>query len=450
MGSDHPSSFKALIPFFIFLSLFIGVGVWYTMQGVAYAFYQLPAPIAALPAIIIALILSKDSVTKTLHTFITGMGHSNIISMCLVFLLAGAFATVAKETGGVDATVNAGLAAIPSWFMLPGIFLISAFIATAMGTSMGTVGALAPVALGLAQATDISLPLMAGTVLSGAMFGDNLSIISDTTIAATQTQGCEMKDKFRENIKIALPAALLVMVFYFLQNDVTDIPPPQSFELLKVLPYLIILTLAIMGVNVFVVLGLGTVIAGGIGLWTLPDYSVFQLSQDIYAGFSSMQEIFLLSLFIGGLSAVMTQQGGLRFIRECIDKTISFFTKTHSQESNKKAAEIGIASVVSLVNLCTANNTVSIVVSGNLAKDLAEKNDVSAKRSASLLDIFSCSVQGVIPWGAQILLLGATFELDPFSITPFVFYPMVLAVTAFLAIFIKHSARGTDTTPAQT
>ncbi len=441
---EHPSSFKALIPFLVFLVLFIGTGVWYTIQGIEFAFYQLPAPVAVLPALITALILSKDSLNQTIETLIEGMGNKNIISMCLIFLLAGAFATVAKATGGVEATVNVGLSVIPSWFMLPGIFLISAFIATAMGTSMGTIAALAPIAVGLAEATDISLLLMAGTILSGAMFGDNLSIISDTTIAATRSQGCEMKDKFKENIKIAVPAALIVTIIYFWQNDAIEVPTSEAIDGLKVIPYLVILALATMGINVFVVLGLGIIIAGGIGLWRLPDYHFSQFAQDIYAGFNGMQEIFLLSLLIGGLSHLMAQQGGLKFISAKIDTIINFFTKSHQGDINEKAAEFGIAGVVSLTNLCTANNTVAIVVSSHLAKDLAQKNGVTPKRAASLLDIFSCIIQGLIPWGAQILLIGTTFDLDPFDIPLYAFYPMALALATIVAIFVKHEIVNTN------
>ncbi len=235
--------------------------------GVEFAFYQLPAPVAALPAVMLALVLGKEGFNKNLETFFKGVGHSNIMAMCLIYLLAGAFASVAKATGGVDATVALGLSLIPGWFLLPGLFLISAFIATAMGTSMGTIGAVAPVALGVAQAAGIDPVLMAGTILSGAMFGDNLSIISDTTIAATRSQGCEMKDKFRENFKIAAPAAIGVILLYLTLGSVGDAPTTEAHvELLKVMPYLLILVLALLGMNVFMVLGLGILAAGGVGL----------------------------------------------------------------------------------------------------------------------------------------------------------------------------------------
>lgn len=441
MTKDNYSSFKPLIPLIIFIAVFIGTGIWFTMQGVEYAFYQLPAPIAILPAIVVAILISNYSLNETIEDFIAGMGDKNILAMCIIYLLAGGFATVAKATGGVDATVNAGLSLIPSWFMLPGIFIISAFISTAMGTSMGTIGALAPIALGIAESTNISHELMAGTVLSGAMFGDNLSIISDTTIAATRTQDCKMKDKFRENIKLALPAAIIVTVIFYFLNDVSAIPNHQDAQIIKIIPYLLILFLAVYGVNVFVVLSLGIISAGLIGLISLPSYSIHSFTKDIYTGFSSMQEIFLLSLFVGGLSHLMASQGGLNYISNKINNIIGRFTKTHSGEANEVAAEIGIASAVGITNMCTANNTVAIIVTGSLAKELATKNNITPKRSASILDIYSCIVQGLIPWGAQILLLGAVFKLDPFDISLYAIYPMILALTVTLQFFLYSSKR---------
>ncbi|MGE6109808.1 Na+/H+ antiporter NhaC family protein [Aeromonas sobria] len=430
----------ALLPLLLFLALFIGTGTWLTLEGVEFAFYQLPAPVAALPAVVLALLLGKDGFNQNLETFFKGVGDSNIMAMCLIYLLAGAFATVAKATGGVDATVALGLSLIPGWCLLPGLFLISAFIATAMGTSMGTIGAVAPVALGVAQAAGIDPVLMAGTILSGAMFGDNLSIISDTTIAATRSQGCEMKDKFRENIKIAAPAAVLVILLYLTLGNVGDAPVPQGdIALLKVLPYLLILGLALAGVNVFVVLGLGILCAGLVGMTA--GYPLGQFSKDIYQGFTGMQEIFLLSMLIGGLGALMERQGGLAWISERISALIARFTRQHDGEQNEKAAELGIAGVVGLTNVCTANNTVAIIVAAKVSRALAERHGVTPRRAASLLDIFSCVVQGLIPWGAQALLLGSIFALSPLAVVSMSIYPMALAISALAAIFIKHQWR---------
>ncbi|MGL5071073.1 MAG: Na+/H+ antiporter NhaC family protein [Aeromonas salmonicida] len=436
MIQTQPSA-RALLPLLVFLALFIGTGTWLTLQGVEFAFYQLPAPVAALPAVMLALTLGKEGFNKNLETFFKGVGDSSIMAMCIIYLLAGAFATVAKATGGVDATVALGLSLIPGWFLLPGLFLISAFIATAMGTSMGTIGAVAPVALGVAQAAGIDPVLMAGTILSGAMFGDNLSIISDTTIAATRSQGCEMKDKFRENVKIAAPAAIAVILLYLTLGSVGEAPATTaSADLFKVMPYLLILVLALSGMNVFMVLGIGIVAAGAVGM--ISGYPLGQFSKDIYQGFTGMQEIFLLSMLIGGLGALMERQGGLAWISARISVLIARFTRQHDGEQNEKAAELGIAGVVSLTNLCTANNTVAIIVASKVARELAEHHGVTPRRAASMLDIFSCVVQGLIPWGAQALLLGSIFALSPLAVVSMSFYPMALALAAIVAVFVKH------------
>ncbi|GEA24592.1 MULTISPECIES: Na+/H+ antiporter NhaC family protein [Vibrio] len=431
----------ALLPLVLFLALFIGVGTYLSLQGVDFAFYQLPAPIAVLPAVILALILSKDKLNRSIEHFMRGVGHQDIIAMCMIYLLAGAFAAVAKASGGVDATVNLGLSAIPTSMILPGIFLISAFIATAMGTSMGTIAAVAPVALGIAQSAGMSLPLTAGVVLSGAMFGDNLSIISDTTIAATRSQGCEMKDKFKENIRIALPAALVALVIFAFNSTATQVPETGPIEWLKVLPYVTILILAVSGMNVFVVLTIGIVLAGGVSLSSIDDYGLTNFAQDIYSGFGNMQEIFLLSMLIGGLSELMRRQGGLAFLTNLVSGIIRTFGSSHSKKANGRASELGIAGLVSMVNTCTANNTVAIIVSGSVARQLAEENNVSPRRSASLLDIFSCVIQGVLPYGAQVLLLGSVFNLSPLEVVANSYYCFALAIAAIVAVFIKHPAR---------
>ncbi|MEZ8272262.1 Na+/H+ antiporter NhaC family protein [Vibrio splendidus] len=431
----------ALIPLIVFLSLFIGVGTYLSLQGVDFAFYQLPAPIAALPAVMLALLLSKDKLNRAIEQFLGGVGHKDIIAMCMIYLLAGAFAAVAKASGGVDATVNLGLSAIPTSMILPGIFLISAFIATAMGTSMGTIAAVAPVALGIADSAGMSIPLTAGVVLSGAMFGDNLSIISDTTIAATRSQGCEMRDKFKENIRIALPAALIAIVIFAFNSTATQVPETGPIEWLKVLPYITILILAVSGMNVFVVLTIGILLAGGVSLGSVENYGMTDYAQDIYAGFGNMQEIFLLSMLIGGLSELMRRQGGLAFLTNLVSGLIRAFGSSHSKQANGRASELGIAGLVSMVNLCTANNTVAIIVSGSVARQLAEENNVSPRRSASLLDIFSCVIQGVLPYGAQVLLLGSVFNLSPLEIVSNSYYCFALAIVAVVAVFIKHPAR---------
>lgn len=432
---SNPASFVALLPLFVFLSLFIGAGVYFQSQGVDFAFYQLPSVIAILPAIILALVLSKQKLNQAIDTFIGGIGHSNIIAMCLIYLLAGGFAAVAKATGGVDATVALGLSLIPSNLLLPGFFVIAAFIATAMGTSMGTIAAVAPIALGVAEQAQIDYALMAGAVMSGALFGDNLSIISDTTIAATRTQGCDMKDKFRENLIFAIPASLLTFVAFVIAGQGQADLAAQEIDFIKVIPYLTILVLAVAGLNVFVVLTLGILLAGATGLLTM-DYGVIQFGKDIYAGFSNMQEIFILSMLVGGLAALMQQQGGLAFVSKQIEKLITRFSKAQG-EASCRAAELGMAGIVAVTNSCVANNTVSIVVTGDIAKDLAEKHGVTPKRAASVLDIFACIIQGLIPYGAQALLIASTFSITPLAAVSHAWYCMILAAVAIAIVIFR-------------
>ncbi|KDM90702.1 Na+/H+ antiporter NhaC family protein [Photobacterium galatheae] len=431
----------ALLPLAVFLALFIGVGSYLTWQGVDFAFYQLPAPVAALPAVLVGILLSKERLNQSIEQFMRGVGHSDIIAMCMIYLLAGAFAAVAKATGGVDATVNLGLSLLPSSLILPGIFVIAALIATAMGTSMGTIAAVAPVALGIADTAGLDKALTAGVVLSGAMFGDNLSIISDTTIAATRSQGCAMRDKFRENIAIALPAAIAAILLFLFESTPTQAPAVTSIEWLKVLPYITILVLAVAGLNVFVVLSLGLMLAGGVGLLSVPDYGLANWGQDIYAGFGNMQEIFLLSMLIGGMGELMRRQGGLAFLTRLINRIIGGLSRQAKGEQSQKASELGIAGLVSLTNLCTANNTVAIIVAGGVARELAEQNGVTPRRSASLLDIFSCVIQGILPYGAQGLLLGSVFGLSPLTVVSHSYYCFFLAASAMIAVFVKHQQR---------
>lgn len=291
----------ALLPLVLFLLLFIGTGALLSSRGVDMAFYQLSAAVAVLPAIALALAMGREKLNKKISIFLAGVGDINIITMCMIYLLAGGFASVAKSIGGVEATVNLGLAFIPAPLVLPGLFVIAAFVATAMGTSMGTIAAIAPIAAGIAQQTDISSGLLMGTIVGGAMFGDNLSMISDTTIAATRTQDCAMSDKFKMNVRIVLPAAAIAILVLVLMGDTGTVTSTGEWQFLRILPYLVILGLAVSGVNVFVVLAAGIVLAGAVGIFTLDEYSLLTLSQDIYAGFAGMHEILVLSMFVGGL-----------------------------------------------------------------------------------------------------------------------------------------------------
>lgn len=426
----------ALLPLAVFLTLFLGTGIYYHQQGVEMAFYQLAAPVAILPAILLAVALSRQALNERIATFIEGVGHNNIITMCMIYLLAGAFSTVAAATGGVDAIVALGLNVIPAGFILPGMFIIAAVVSTAMGTSMGTLAALIPVALGLAQAAGINPALMAGVLVSGAMFGDNLSFISDTTIAATRTQGCAMRDKFKANLRIAVPAAVLTIGYLmFVSVEPVPLEIPEA-QLWLAIPYFAIIVLAVLGLNVFVVLTLGIIMAAVFGMVAI-DYQLVTLSQDIYAGFASMQEIFLLSLFIGGLSALIRQQGGLAFLAQTV---IAVTSRLSSKPS--KAAGFGIAGMTALTNLAVANNTVTILLAGEVSKKLAEEGQLAPKQSASFLDIFACVVQGVLPYGAQALLLGASFGISPLAVSMNTFYCFILAAVALIYIaFFKPLMR---------
>jgi len=419
----------ALLPFALFLGLFLGTGIILTLQGVDFAFYQLPASIAIIPAIIASIALgrfiSKSPIEKQIAQFISGAGHNNITTMCIIYLLAGAFAVVAKSTGSVDASVQLGLAIFPDYLLLPGLFLVAAFLSTAMGTSMGTIAAIAPVALGFIETANLDAALVAGCLVSGAIFGDNLSIISDTTIASTRSQGAHMKDKFRVNFKFAVPAALICLVIFTVLGGEVNHELAGDAAVIGLIPYVVILVLALMGVNVFVVLTLGILLAAAIGVLS-NGYQLSAWIKDITAGFSSMQDIFILSLFIGGLSELVRQQGGL----SALTRVIETLARKLTPNNKKRAAGFGIAGLAFVCNFFTANNTVSIIVTGDTAKNLAQDGKLSPAESASLLDVFACINQGLLPYGAQALLLGATLHISPLAVASHAFYPMILFFVA--------------------
>ncbi|MBU2893800.1 Na+/H+ antiporter NhaC family protein [Colwellia sp. D2M02] len=420
---------SALLPFAVFLSLFLGTGIILTLQGVDFAFYQLPASIAIIPAILVAIYagmrIGTGSLNQQIAQFISGAGNSNITTMCVIYLLAGAFAVVAKATGSVDASVELGLAIFPDYLLLPGLFLVAALLSTAMGTSMGTIAAIAPIALGFIDSAQLDAALVAGCIVSGAIFGDNLSIISDTTIASTRSQGAHMKDKFKVNFKFAVPAALICLVAFAILGGEVNHSISSDASLIGLLPYAVILVLALMGVNVFAVLVAGIILAAVIGMLT-SDYQVSAWVNDINSGFASMQDIFILSLFIGGLSELVRQQGGLA----ALTKAIESLARKLSPSNNKRAAGFGISGLAFLCNFFTANNTVSIIVTGDTAKNLATDGELSPAESASLLDVFACINQGLLPYGAQALLLGATLKISPIEVASHAFYPMVLFFVA--------------------
>jgi Na+/H+ antiporter NhaC len=393
------------------------------------AFYQLSATVAILPAIIWAVVMGRGRVSEKINIFLSGVGDINIVTMCMIYLLAGGFASVAKSIGGVEATVNLGLSVIPATMVLPGLFVIGGFIATAMGTSMGTVAAIAPIAVGVAEKTDLGLPLLMGAVVGGAMFGDNLSMISDTTIAATRTQGCEMGDKFKMNFMLALPAALVTVGILAFLGSGGEILVHGSYEIAKVVPYVAILIMAVAGVNVFTVLVSGIVLCGMVGMTLTPGFTPLVFAQSIYAGFTGMQEILVLSMLIGGLGELIRLHGG-------VDWIIQFIGKLTSGKKSTRSGEFSISFLAVLADLCTANNTVAIILTGNMAKEIAKRDNVDPRRSASLLDIFSCIVQGLIPYGAQVLLAGSIAKISPLSVAGSMYYCFALAVSAVLGILL--------------
>lgn len=424
---------RSLLPLLLFVLLFLGSGLYFQSQNVEYAFYQLPGHVAILPALILAVWLHRAPLTQSIDVIVKGAGNSNIITMCLIYLLAGAFASVATATGGVDAVVNAGLSVIPAQWILPGLFIIAALVSTAMGTSMGTIGALAPIAVGLANQADLNPAVVAGVLLSGAMFGDNLSIISDTTIAATRTQGANMADKFKENIKIALPAALLTLLAYALLSTPANAVTAEAFSWTGVLPYAAILVLAVMGLNVFVVLLLGIVLAALQGS-LFADYAIRNLGQDVATGFANVQEIFLLAMLVSALSEFIKQQGGLQWISNQVQQLTGKL-----KLAGNKAQQLAIAGLAFISNLCIANNTVAIVLTGDVSRNLSQQHQISPRRSASLLDIFACISQGLVPYGAQALLLGASFDLSPWQVITHNYYCMILLVVALLVVLMRKT-----------
>lgn len=428
MNTKTKGSFKGLIPFLVFIGFYLGSGIILDSMGVELAFYQLPAPVAIFPGIIVAFLLFKGSIKEKFETFLEGCGHQDIITMCIIYLLAGGFAIVSKSMGGVDSTVNLGLTYVPSHYIAPGLFVIAGFISTATGTSVGSIVSLAPIAVGLAEKSGVSMPLVLAALMGGAMFGDNLSIISDTTIAATRTQGVEMKDKFRVNIKIAAPAAILtlLLLIVFGKPEIAPETGVYAFNIVKVLPYIFVLTLSLVGINVFVVLTAGIALSGAIGLF-YGDFTWLGYAKEIYNGFTGMTEIFLLSLLTGGLASLVTKAGGVDWIMSTIEKRIK----------GVKSAQMGMALLVTLTDMAVANNTVAIIINGPIAKRISNKYGVDPKKSASVLDIFSCIAQGAIPYGAQMLIMlsFAGGKVSPFDIIPLLWYQMILAIFTIGYIF---------------
>lgn len=409
----------ALTPLVVFLLTYLVVSI------VAGDFYKMPITVAFVISSIVAIAISKGGkLSNRIEQFCRGAANSNIMLMVLIFILAGAFAQTAKAMGAVDATVNLAMSILPGNLLAAGIFLAACFISISVGTSVGTIVALAPVAVGIADKTGMPDALMLGVVVSGAMFGDNLSFISDTTIVATRTQGCQMSDKFKVNIRIALPIAILTGLIYVLVGSgVENAYAPAPIEWVKVIPYLVVLVTAVCGINVMLVLFIGIVLSGIVGLWT-GSFDIWGWNASMGLGITNMGELIIVTLLAGGMLEMIRYNGGIDWI----------IRKLTSRIHSSKGAEMSIAALVSFANLCTANNTIAIITAGPIAKEISDKFQIPPKRSASILDTFSCLVQGVIPYGAQMLMAAGISQVSPLLIMKYLYYPLILGICSTLAI----------------
>ena len=415
-------SLWALSPLLVFLCLYLVVSI------LVNDFYKVPITVAFLVSSVYAVFITKGlSLSDRIMQYSKGAADKNIMLMIWIFVLAGAFAQSAKDIGAIDATVNMALELLPGNLLLAGFFLAACFISLSIGTSVGTIVALVPVIAGIAEKTDMNMAFMTAVVVGGAFFGDNLSFISDTTIAATRTQGCAMKDKFKVNFRIVLPAALCVLGYYIYRGFGMDVSHESyTIEWVKVLPYLVVLLTAFMGLNVMAVLILGIMATGLVGLFT-GSISFFDWFGSLGSGISGMGELIIISLMAGGMLELIRFNGGVDYIIEVLTRRIS----------GKKGAEICIAALVSIANVCTANNTIAIITVGPLANDIATKYGVDKRKSASILDTFSCVIQGIIPYGAQMLMAAKLASISPISIIEYLYYPMGILVMAMFSIFAR-------------
>lgn len=416
----------ALMPLVVFLCLYLVISL------IVNDFYKVPITVAFLVASVYAVAATKGlSLNDRILQYSQGAANKNIMLMIWVFILAGAFAHSAKAMGAIDATVNLTLMLLPDNLLLTGIFIASCFISLSIGTSVGTIVALVPVATGIASKTGVDMAFMTALVVGGAFFGDNLSFISDTTIAATRTQGCLMKDKFRVNSMIAIPAALLVCIYYIIYGmHIETVNEVQQIEWGKVLPYLIVLGTAVIGVNVVLVLLLGLISTGVIGM-IYGQFDLFSWFGAMGSGITGMGELIVITLMAGGMLELIRFNGGIDYVLHCLTLRVK----------SKRAAELGIAALVSFANVCTANNTIAIITVGPLASNIAEQFRIDKRKSASLLDIFSCVVQGLIPYGAQMLFAAELAGLSPINIMEYLYYPMVLGGVALLSILFRYPRR---------
>ncbi len=427
---NFPPNPLALLPLGVFLVAYVAVGV------AVGDFYKMPLTVAFVLACIVAVAMSRGgSLHRRIELFCKGPANPNVMLMILIFILAGAFAQTAKAMGAVDATVQLTLSVLPGNIIAAGVFIAACLVSVSVGTSVGTIVALTPVAAGLSTQTGLPIGLMAAVVVSGAMFGDNLSFISDTTIVATRTQGCKMDDKFKTNFAIVFPFALLTMLLYMLvgssaQNSFIF----ETIAWIKVVPYACVLIAAILGVNVMLVLLCGTALCGLIGLYT-GSFTVWSWLGAMGNGITGMAELIIVTLLAGGLLEMIRYNGGIAFIIQRMTAPIR----------SKRGAELAIAGIVSFANLCTANNTIALIMAGPIAKDIATQFHIAPNRSASLLDICSCVIQGIIPYGAQLLMAANLAGISPIGIMKYLYYPYLLGIGVLLAILLRYPRKHAET-----
>ena len=425
-ASEMKKGLLALSPLGVFIVLYLVTSI------IAGDFYKVPITVGFLAASIYAIIISGGiPLRPRIDIYSKGAGTGQMMLMIWIFILAGAFANSAKVMGSIDATVNLALTLLPGEMLLAGLFLAACFISLSVGTSVGTIVALTPIAAGVATQTDTSVALMTAVVVGGSLFGDNLSFISDTTIVATSTQGCRLSDKFRVNSFIVVPAAVLILAVYlFLGRGITSPHHVGAVSFIKVIPYLVVLLTAIFGMNVMAVLSLGIILTGAIGIAD-GSYDVFGWFHAMGDGIIGMGELIIITMMAGGLLEIIRHNGGIDYLLERLTRHVS----------TKRSAEMSIAALVSLVDLCTANNTVAIITVGGLAKHIGDRYGVDNRKAASILDTFSCVMQGLIPYGAQLLMAAGLAALNPVSMIPYLYYPMAVGIAALLSIILRYPKR---------
>lgn len=416
----------ALSPLIVFITLYVVTSI------VAGDFYKVPVTVAFMASSIYAIATCGGfPLAKRINLFSRGASSDNLMLMLWIYVLAGAFAASAKEMGSVDATVNCALRFLPSNMLLPGLFIAACFISLSIGTSVGTIVALVPIAATMAHTIGADIPLLTAIIVGGAYFGDNLSFISDTTVVATQTQGCKMSDKFKVNAFIVVPAAITILLVYFYMGYGLNVPPlTKDVEYLKILPYLAVLITAIAGMNVMAVLTIGVILSGAIGI-LVGSYNLIGWMEAMGKGIAGMGELVIIAMLAGGMLEIIRENGGIDYL----------ISKLTSHVNTKRGAELSIAALVSMVNVCTANNTVAILTVGGISKKICDKYGIDNRKAASILDTFSCSVQGLLPYGVQMLLAAGLANINPMQIIPYLYYPVAIGIAAFVAIIFRLPRR---------